>query len=206
MKNGTDRWANYVVTDGGCWEWQGYVAANGYARVYDPDRPHGQRIQWAHRAFFERHKGPIAPKNEIDHTCCNTRCVNPDHLDQVTRQEHVRRTVSRLAANDRHQRAAELRVLGMTYEEIADALDFAGRGAAASAVKSAIKKGLAVADAMPTAGHLTPAEREDVRILQSMGIPMTELAAWYGVHNSHISRICGYKDSRATRIVRRDAA
>lgn len=199
-------WANYVVTDAGCWEWQGYVAPNGYARVFDRDRPPGQQIQWAHRAFYERHRGPIAAGHDLDHTCCNTICVNPEHLDPVTRREHVRRTLERLGTYDRHRQAAELRALKMTYAEIADVLGFAGRNGAADAVKSAIDKGFADPDAMPPASTLTGAERDDIRTLRSMGIPERELAAWYGVHNSHISRICSRKDSRSGRRASREDA
>lgn len=195
----SDRWSNYVVAASGCWEWQGYADSNGYARVYDPERPPGKRIQWAHRAFYERFKDVIKPGHEIDHTCCNTICVNPDHLDQVTRLEHCRRTYERLGTYDRHRQAAELRMLGMTYAQIADVLGFACKTSASDAVRSAIEKGLADADAMPFAHPLTQAEREDVRTLRSLGIPQQELAAWYGVDDSHISRICNQKDRRISR-------
>jgi len=185
-----DRWSNYEVVSSGCWEWRGYADPNGYARIYDPERPQGQRVQWAHRAFYERHVGPIPAGMEIDHTCCNTICVNPAHLEPVTRPEHIRRTFMRLGIDDKHARAAELRMLRMTYAEIADVLGYRGRNGAADAVKSAISKGLAVPDVLPTSPGLTESERQDIRDLHKFGIPQIELAAWYRVDSSHISRIC----------------
>lgn len=187
---GEDRWTNYAVTSAGCWEWQGYVAPNGYGRIYVPDQPPGQQIQWVHRAFYERHRGQIPAGHEIDHVCCNTICVNAEHLEAVTRTEHVRRTLARLGTYDRHQRAAGLRALGMTYAEIAEALAYSSKTSAHEAVMSAIDKGLADPDAIPRQRTVTPAEREDICALYEMGISQVEIAVWYRLDSSWVSRIC----------------
>jgi hypothetical protein len=44
-----------------------------------------------HRKHYEQFKGPIPDGLEIDHTCRNTRCVNPEHLEAVTHAENLRR-------------------------------------------------------------------------------------------------------------------
>jgi hypothetical protein len=65
----------------GCWLWIASLAGNGYGQ-FDHRR--------AHRYSYELHKGPIT-EQEIDHKCCNKLCVNPDHLEQVSKRENNRR-------------------------------------------------------------------------------------------------------------------
>jgi hypothetical protein len=189
-----------------CWEWQGYADSNGYGRVYDDSRPRGQRTLWAHRASFEYHKGPIPLNHEIDHTCQNTICINPDHLDAVTNVEHAARTWRRLGKDDRHKAAAILRSSGLSYAEIAETLKYSGRESAHQAVQRAIDKGLVGADDVPKPVKLTEEEREDVRALYALGVPQTELGAWYGIDSSAISRICNHLDSKEARRVKGMAA
>lgn len=183
----------------GCWEWQGYIDRNGYARCYDPSRPPGRRTDWAHRVSFEHHKGPIPAGHEIDHTCQNTICINPAHLDAVTKAQHAARTMRRLGKDDRHQAAAILRASGLTYAEIADALHYANREGAHGAVQAAITKGLVDASAVPKPVRLTDEEREDVRDLYAIGVPQLEIAAWYGIDGSAVSRICNHVETRSSR-------
>jgi len=71
----------------GCWIWQRSTSLNGYGQVW-----HQGRLQRAHRVFYELYVGPIPEGLQIDHTCHNKLCVNPDHLAPVTPLENVRRT------------------------------------------------------------------------------------------------------------------
>jgi hypothetical protein len=79
----------YVVTDG-CWLWTGKRDRGGYGLVC-------RQQQWrlAHRAVYEALIGPIPEGLELDHTCSNRSCVNPKHLEPVTRQENNRRMHTR---------------------------------------------------------------------------------------------------------------
>ncbi len=45
----------------------------------------------AHRVAYEEAKGPIPAGMEIDHLCRNRACVEPSHLEVVSRRENVRR-------------------------------------------------------------------------------------------------------------------
>lgn len=191
-----------VNSDTDCWEWTGYVDRNGYARAYDSTRPCGKRTDWAHRVSFEHHKGPIPDRHEVDHTCQNITCVNPDHLDAVTKAEHVARTMRRLGKDDLHRNAALLRSSGLKYSEIAEALRYTGSAAAHAAVMSAIKKGLVSADDVPKPVRLTDDERDDIRDLYALGIPQLEIAAWYRIDGSAVSRICNRLETRAARSAR----
>lgn len=181
---------DYVVTDRGCWEWQGHVDSNGYGKCYDPSRESGQRVDWAHRVSYRLHKGDIPERHELDHLCENTICINPDHLDPVTKVEHARRTMQRLGKDELHLRAARLRESGLTYKEIAEVVHLAGQESAYEAVQRAIKKGLIDPAAVPPIQRLTDNQRDDIRMLYALGVPQTQIAAWYRVDSSQISRIC----------------
>jgi len=76
-----------INTITGCWEWTGSLNAGGYAHIIDDA---GNR-QPAHRAAYEIFKGSVPVSLEIDHLCRVRHCVNPDHLEAVTKQENIRR-------------------------------------------------------------------------------------------------------------------
>ena len=68
----------------GCWLWMGYVSATGYGRV--PSLENSDRSRQAHRVAYELVHGPIPPGLEPDHLCRVRCCINPDHIEPVTRQ------------------------------------------------------------------------------------------------------------------------
>lgn len=74
----------HVSPDSGCWNWTACVTATGYGRVWD-----GHRADWAHRVVYRLTRGEIANGKVLDHLCRNRRCVNPDHLEQVTDRENT---------------------------------------------------------------------------------------------------------------------
>lgn len=69
----------------GCWEWTGARNDDGYGRFFLSGNKH------AHRVAYELAVGPIAPGLVIDHLCRNRCCVNPEHMEPVTRAENNRR-------------------------------------------------------------------------------------------------------------------
>jgi HNH endonuclease len=86
-------WAQ--IDDGGgsaaCWPWRG-ARSRGYGMLY-LGRPSDQRIvEHAHRLAYElHHREPIPPGMTIDHLCRVRHCVNPRHLEVVSRGENVLR-------------------------------------------------------------------------------------------------------------------
>jgi hypothetical protein len=76
----------YVVTDGGCWVWTASLNRSGYALFYD-----GQKMVIAHRWAYQQMVAPIPADLETDHLCRVRECVNPAHLEPVTKAENVRR-------------------------------------------------------------------------------------------------------------------
>lgn len=75
-----------ISLSGGCFV-PGFVRdKKGYVRF----RFSGRMVS-AHRFVYETFVGPIADGYTIDHLCRNTSCCNPEHLEQVTVNENIRR-------------------------------------------------------------------------------------------------------------------
>ena len=69
-----------------CWDWYGEKTTNGYGRAW----LRGTRTM-AHRIVYELFIGVKVYSREFDHTCLNRGCVNPDHMEIVTRQVNLKR-------------------------------------------------------------------------------------------------------------------
>ena len=76
--------AKWAASPAGCWDWTATLDRCGYGRFWVSGR-----MVKAHRYAYERWVGPLDPNLTIDHLCRNTRCVNPAHLEEVTRVENV---------------------------------------------------------------------------------------------------------------------
>ncbi len=72
--------------ESGRWIWRLALNANGYGIIGVANRS-----KLAHRASFEAFIGPVPEGLELDHVCKTKACVNPAHLEAVTRSENVRR-------------------------------------------------------------------------------------------------------------------
>lgn len=108
----------YVVAENGCWHWQGHVFPTGYGTFYKREHGNGPGKNYlAHRNSYEVHVGPIPEGLVLDHTCHNNdpvceegvnclhrRCINPAHLEPVTRLENIfsGKTVARVNRDKTH--------------------------------------------------------------------------------------------------------
>lgn len=75
-----------------CWEWTLVPGGSGYALI----KMRGCRGA-AHRASYTEFTGPIPEGYEVDHLCANRICVNPDHLEAVTKRVNIQRMNERVS-------------------------------------------------------------------------------------------------------------
>lgn len=73
----------------GCWLWTRVPSLRGRAKFRLGGRK-GKMVTvsvwlWAHK------NGPVPVGKELDHLCRVRHCINPEHLEAVTRRENLRR-------------------------------------------------------------------------------------------------------------------
>lgn len=66
------------ITSTGCWLWE-RTDKEGY--------PYFGKLR-LNRFIFKLVNGPISSSVEVHHTCLNTACINPNHLQALTNAEH----------------------------------------------------------------------------------------------------------------------
>lgn len=75
-----------------CWIWTASTAGPGQYGYFHVRGGRADRVRtYAHRWAYEQLVGPIPDGMELDHTCRNSRCVNPAHLEPVDHAENHRR-------------------------------------------------------------------------------------------------------------------
>ena len=92
-------WSKVEKTDA-CWNWKGGLR-NGYGAFTITLSKGSYRPSYAHRIAYKLLKGEIPTNLQIDHLCRNRACVNPKHMELVTRKENLRRGYSPQAINAR---------------------------------------------------------------------------------------------------------
>ena len=110
---------------GGCWEWVGKSKCRyGYARltVYIPALKKNVYLSAHLVSYVLSEVGREASPDELylsylelrysglelDHTCGNTSCINPDHLDPCTHAENIARVHVRAARRAKDTQTQEL--------------------------------------------------------------------------------------------------
>lgn len=78
----------------GCWFWTAGCNGGGYGAI----TWNGKQID-SHRLVYQETVGPIGAGLEIDHLCRVRCCVNPAHLEAVTRRVNVLRGKGPSAVN-----------------------------------------------------------------------------------------------------------
>lgn len=78
------------IQPNGCWLWRAGRTGNGYGsfRLY-----RGRKFNPipAHRAAYILFRGPLQPKETLDHLCRTILCMNPWHTEEVSRKVNSQR-------------------------------------------------------------------------------------------------------------------
>ena len=88
--------AKISISDSGCWEWQGTKDTHEYG-IFSINHKNLR----SHRFIYEYYHGSISSILTIDHLCRNRKCVNPNHLEQVSIKINVLRGDNTCAINAR---------------------------------------------------------------------------------------------------------
>jgi len=79
------------LVESGCAEWTSTLK-DGYGMAVIGYKAHGRPVRRpAHVVVYEWWIGKVPSGLDLDHLCRNRRCINPLHLEPVTRRENVRR-------------------------------------------------------------------------------------------------------------------
>lgn len=78
-----------------CWKWTGGLKDNGYSNVYLGNR----RQMSGHRLSYQLMIGDIPDGLDLDHLCRLRSCINPYHLEPVTRRVNTLRSPIGIAAS-----------------------------------------------------------------------------------------------------------
>lgn len=84
------RFWSKVDKSGDCWTWQASTDRFGYGHIW-----FNEKLVYAHRFSYALAYGECANNLVIDHMCHNSLCVNPSHLQLVTRQQNNENMVAR---------------------------------------------------------------------------------------------------------------
>ena len=89
-----------------CWLWRNAAPIRGYTTFHlytGSNKPTDGRQQtiFAHRMAYILTYGPIPKGFEVDHLCRNPACINPAHLEAVTRSVNWLRSDTPSAVNAR---------------------------------------------------------------------------------------------------------
>ena len=87
-----DPWTRFMLqvrkSVSGCWLWQGFLNHGGYGQFWT-----GERFIGPHRFAYMHEVGQYDQSLDLDHLCRVRHCVNPQHLEPVTRRENLKRGI-----------------------------------------------------------------------------------------------------------------
>lgn len=92
----------------GCWVWGGSIDDRGYGRVTMA----GRRMLTHRVVAIATNGGPLPAGMQVHHTCANTACCNPDHLQVVTPADNA------AEMRDRHRLQRRIQALEAALSDL----------------------------------------------------------------------------------------
>ena|SRR5882762_6583647 len=90
--------AKIVVSDDGCWYFNGSRDSGGYGLIWDGEL---RTILKANRAMWMVYNGPIPKDMNVLHTCDNPPCIKPLHLFLGTQYDNMQDMIAKGRGADR---------------------------------------------------------------------------------------------------------
>ena len=85
----------------GCWTWNGKSSSRKGNNNPYPELKLGKSTVPVHRVVLEAKHGKPLGSQHAHHTCANTMCVNPDHLQPVSHRENMAEMLTRKTLTNR---------------------------------------------------------------------------------------------------------
>lgn len=85
-----------------CWNWTGSLNQKKYGQFNVIINGVSRGVK-AHRVSYSIFKKDIEPGMTIDHRCKNRKCVNPDHLEEVTRAHNTLNNSDSITAKNKRK-------------------------------------------------------------------------------------------------------
>lgn len=87
-----------VADFGDCWLWIGKTFKRGYGRLNVRVQGH-VKTRLAHREAWLAFNGALANDETLNHKCLILRCINPGHLEPMSRADNSREMRARVCSN-----------------------------------------------------------------------------------------------------------
>lgn len=156
---------------------------------------------YAHRAFYEKYRGPIADKMVIDHLCRNTSCVNPDHLEPVPPHVNSWRGLRSILTKQKILEIRQLVSAGVSSEKIA--IDFGIKASYVSMIVTGARWGKVEGRLAKTPirfrrkAKITRTDSLEIKAMKKAGLRNKEIATKYGISETYACQIStGFLDKK----------
>jgi predicted XRE-type DNA-binding protein len=106
----------------GCWRWRGPPVKGRRYRKKDGV------LRALYRIVFEHFKGPIPDRYDVHHSCENPHCVNPTHLEALTRGEHMKMHIMKAHLNGRIGKGEKNSNAVLTNEAVREIFNLVKKG------------------------------------------------------------------------------